>query len=110
MPVLRTLQNRYKEFNPHAFAVFGPKLVAMRGSFEDQALESRFLTEETGMRPLRSDIPIQLPKALREEALVLRNRLLHFRLSEFFSIEPDLSALIEGADPRLTRRRLRFFR
>lgn len=103
MPVLRTIQNRYKEFNPHAFSVFGPKLVAMRGSFEDQALESRFLTEETGVRPLRSDIPIQLPKALREEALALRNRLLHFRLCEFFNIEPDLSALMEGADPRLNQ-------
>ncbi len=103
MPVLRTIQNRYKEFNPHAFSVFGPKLAAMRGSFEDQALESRFLTEETGMRPLRSDIPIHLPKSLREEALTLRNRLLHFRLCEFFSIEPDLSALMEGAEPRLNQ-------
>ncbi len=103
MPVLRTIQNRHKEFNPYAFSVFGPKLVAMRGSFEDPALESRFMTEETGLRPLRGDIPIQLPKALREEALALRNRLLHFRLCEFFSIDTDLSALIPAADPRLNQ-------
>lgn len=30
LPVLRTLQNRQKEFNPAAFNVFGPKIVAMR--------------------------------------------------------------------------------
>jgi hypothetical protein len=61
LPVLRTMSNRYRELNPQAFRVFGPKLVAMRRSFDDRALESRFLTEETGGRTLRSDIAIQLP-------------------------------------------------
>ena len=45
LPVLRTLQNRQKEFNPAAFHVFGPKVIAMRGRFSDPALESR--TSET---------------------------------------------------------------
>jgi len=103
LPVLRTLQNQNKEFNPAAFTVFGPKIVAMRGSFRDQALESRFLTEEMGGRPLRSDVPIQLPDALKQDALHLRNRLLHYRLTNFFAIRSDPSRLIAGIDPRLNQ-------
>jgi hypothetical protein len=103
MPVLRTVVNRFKEFNPHAFKVFGPKIVAMRGSFDDKALESRFFTEETGGRPLRDDIPIHLPQEMKAEALALRNRLLHFRLCNFFSIKADPSVLIAGVEPRLNQ-------
>jgi hypothetical protein len=103
MPVLRTVVNRHKEFNPAAFKVFGPKIIAMRESFKDAALESRFLTEETGVRPLRPDIPIQLPAALKAEALELRNRLLHFRFCEFAKIKTDTSALVEGIEPRLNQ-------
>ena len=103
MPVLRTVVNRHKEFNPHAFKVFGPKIVAMRGSFDDRALESRFFTEETGRRPLRADIPIHLPREMKSEALALRNRLLHFRFCNLFSIMADPTALMEGVEPRLNQ-------
>jgi hypothetical protein len=103
IPVLRTIVNRHKEFNPYAFRVFGPKLIATREPFQDRALESRFLTEETGTRPLRPDIPIHLPKAMRDEALALRNRLLHYRFSEFFRIKTDPTALMEGVEPRLNQ-------
>lgn len=103
MPVLRTVQNRHKEFNPYAFKVFGPKLIASREPFQDHALESRFITEETGSRPLRPDIPIYLPKTMHEEALALRNRLLHYRLCEFFKIKTDPAALMAGAEPRLNQ-------
>jgi hypothetical protein len=103
MPVLRTMVNRHKEFNPHAFKVFGPKIIATREPFQDRALESRFLTEETGTWPLRPDIPIHLPKAMKAEALTLRNRLLHFRFCEFSTIKTDPDALIAGADPRLNQ-------
>ena len=65
LPVLRTMMNRQREFNPQAFQVFGPKIVATRGSYEDKGLESRFLTEEMGSRKLRSDIPINLPDSSR---------------------------------------------
>ncbi|HTQ12526.1 MAG TPA: hypothetical protein VMH86_01520 [Rhizomicrobium sp.] len=103
LPVLRTVQDRNKEFNPAAFKVFGPKIIAMRERFEDRALESRFLTEETGTRPLRADIPIQLPDALKSEALALRNRLLHFRFCEFFKITTNPSVIVEGIEPRLNQ-------
>jgi hypothetical protein len=103
MPVLRTMQNRDKEFNPRAFRVFGPKIVAMRASYDDPALESRFLTEEMGMRSLRKDIPISQPSTLRDEALALRNRLLHFRFCQLFNTKPDPSALIAGVEPRVNQ-------
>jgi hypothetical protein len=103
MPVLRTLQNKNRELNPRAFRVFGPKLVAARERFQDRALESRFLTEETGLRILRRDIPIHLPPSHRGEALDLRNRLLHFRLCEFFKIRTDTTALMEGVEHRLNQ-------
>jgi hypothetical protein len=78
-PVLRSEVSGNKEFNPRAYAVFGPKLVATRGFFEDRALESRCLTEEMGQFRLREGIPISLPPTLKEEALHLRNKLLLFR-------------------------------
>lgn len=66
MPVLRTMMNRQRELNPQAFRVFGPKIVGMRKDYADPALESRFLTEVMGQRLLRSDIPINLPDAMKE--------------------------------------------
>src|SRR5205814_1040973 len=68
MPVLRTMMNRQREFNPEAFQVFGPKIVATRGSYEDKGLESRFITAEMGSRKLRTDVPISLPESFKVEA------------------------------------------
>jgi hypothetical protein len=92
--------NQKKEFNPAAFQVFGPKIVATRGIYEDKALESRFLTELMGGRKLREDIPINLPNAFHEEALALRNQLLMYRLTEFHHVRlnPDLVDL--SLEPR----------
>jgi hypothetical protein len=103
MPVLRTMTNRHRELNPQAFKVFGPKLIAMREDFNDRALESRFLTEETGQGPLRADIPIHLPKALRAEALLLRNKLLAWRFRVRFSVGVDPGRLVPGIAPRLNQ-------
>jgi hypothetical protein len=99
MPILRTMQNRHKEFNPAAFNVFGPKIIAMRGSFDDDALESRFITEDTGLLALRPDIPLHVPDSLHTEALSLRNRLLDFRLKQRFSIVPKPDLAVSGLDP-----------
>lgn len=83
MPVLRTIMNKDKEFNPRAFHVFTPKIIATRGYYEDPALESRFITEEMGTRRIRSNIPLNLPTAYKDEARTLRNKLLLFRLRTF---------------------------
>jgi len=102
-PVLRTAVTVKREFNPTAFDVFGPKIVAMRRSFEDQALESRFLTEEMGQRSLRDDIPINLPDMQEDEARSLRNRLLMYRFLTLEKIRVDESLVDPGLSPRLNQ-------
>lgn len=102
-PVLRTAVTVKKEFDPRAFNVFGPKIVAMRRSFEDQALESRFLTEEMGQRSLRDDIPINLPDAQKEEARLLRNQLLMYRFQTLERIRVDESLVDPSLSPRLNQ-------
>lgn len=98
-PVLRTQVTPKKEFDPRAFAIFGPKIVGMRRSYEDRALESRFLTIE--MEPGHADgVPINLPDTQKEEALALRNKLLMYRLCNRLSIRLDSTL----ADPRLEPR------
>ena len=79
-PVLRTHVTAAKEFEPRAFSVYGPKIVGMRGSYDDRALESRFLTEEMSGRALPAGIPISLPEVQEEEALALRSTLLMYRI------------------------------
>lgn len=103
LPVLRTMTNRNRELNPRAFRVYGPKLLAMRESFADRALESRFLTEETGLRPLRPDVPIQLPPELHSEARRLRNQLLAWRFANRKKVGPDANRRAAGVEPRLNQ-------
>ena len=102
-PVLRTAITVKREFDPRAFSVFGPKILAMRRSFEDQALESRFLTEEMGQRSLRPDIPINLPEKQKDEALRLRNKLLSYRFDVLASVAVDDSLVDPELSPRLNQ-------
>ena len=115
LPVLRTEVSREREFNPRAFHVFGPKIIATRGSYDDRALESRFLTEDMRGGRLREDIPISLSFDYHDEALALRNGLLLYRFRNRAtlvavplddpSIEPRLrqifAPLLAIADPPL---------
>lgn len=103
IPLLRTMMNQQREFNPRAFQVFGPKIVATRGHYEDKALESRFLTEEMGGRRLRDDIPINLPQAFRDEARTLRNKLLLYRFHRRAKTKLDESQLDPVLEPRLNQ-------
>lgn len=102
-PVLRSTPTGGKEYNPRAFAVFGPKLVATRGHFKDRALESRCLTEEMGGRRLREDIPINLPARYKEEALRLRNQLLMFRFENYGRLSADPELVDPEVEPRLNQ-------
>jgi hypothetical protein len=99
-PVLRSEVTPAKEFNPRAFNIYGPKLVATRHPFEDEALESRCLTEVLGPRPLRSDIPISLPGRFEEEADALRNRLLMYRFRRFGRPDELVVEAESGLEPR----------
>jgi hypothetical protein len=100
LPVLRTMTNRHKELNPTAFRVFGPKIVAMRGAFDDEALESRFIDEEMDTGSLRSDIPLTTPESLRSEARDLRDRLLAWRFAERRALAIDPLRRIDRLSPR----------
>jgi hypothetical protein len=102
-PVLRSESKNGREFSPRAYTVFGPKLVSTRGYFQDRALESRCLTEETGGRKLREDIPINLTAAYKQEALTLRNKLLMFRFRNFGKCRLDPGLVDRSIEPRLAQ-------
>jgi len=103
LPILRTMMNRQREFNPQAFQVFGPKIVATRSSYEDKGLESRFITEEMGSRALRSDIPINLPETFKDEACELRNKLLLYRFHRRHEVKLDPTLVNRRLEPRLNQ-------
>jgi hypothetical protein len=85
MPVLRADKENGKWF-PRSYQVFGPKLIATRFPFQDEALESRCLTSE--MMPLsRDDIPRVLPPAFDKEIDDLRAKLLTFRLANLTKLK-----------------------
>src|SRR5690606_30205721 len=84
-----------------AFEVFGPKIVATRGLYDDKALESRFLTEQTGGTALRADIPINLPDAHAAEAAALRDKLLAYRIRTLHGQRLDVPDLFPELEPRL---------
>src|SRR5437879_1648639 len=102
-PVLRSESVSGREFSPRAYTVFGPKLIATRGYFQDRALESRCLTEETGGRKLRDDIPINLTGDYKREALELRNKLLMFRFRSFGKRQIDPALVDRSIEPRLAQ-------
>ena len=91
-PVLRSETTTGKEYNPRAYQVFSPKIIATRSLFLDKALESRCLTEEMGHRRLREDVPINLPAVFWTEAEQLRNQLLYFRFQNLgkHTVLPEL--------------------
>jgi len=102
-PVLRTAITQKREFDPRAFVVYGPKIVAMRRSFDDRALESRFITEDMGQRTLRKDIPINLPDIQQEEAQDLRNKLLMYRFKTLDRVSINANLIDPGLSPRLNQ-------
>jgi len=104
MPVLRTESNNSRSFDVKAYNVFGPKIIATRRVYQDDALESRMITENMNLSFARKDIPLNLPASFNDEALGLRNKLLMFRFKfkgknkinnalEDRSIEPRLNQI-----------------
>lgn len=84
-----------------AYDVFSPKIIATRETFNDKALESRFLTEEMGRGKLRKDIPRRLSDEFWNEALELRNKLLMWRFKNYHKKLIFDEEMIEGVHPRL---------
>lgn len=101
MPVLRS--EGKGTFEVKAYDVFCPKIVATRETFSDKALESRFLVEEMGAGKLRSDIPRTLDESFYQEAESIRNKLLMWRLKNYFEPIEHKEELIDGIHPRLNQ-------
>ena len=98
VPVVR--MNVKKEgMTTQTFVVYGPKVLASRERFKDEALESRCLTQT--LLPIKTNKPVHLPPEFATQALVLRNKLLSFRLDNFHKIEADESTLGSIEFPRL---------
>jgi len=102
-PVLRSEATPQKEYDPRAFHVFGPKIIATRGAFSDRALESRCITEEMERRPPRLDIPLNLPVSFADEALALRNQLLMFRFRNVGAPRTVDASILRGIEPRIAQ-------
>lgn len=100
-PVLRS--EGKGTFEVKAYDVFSPKIVATRETFSDKALESRFLVEEMGNGGLRSDIPRTLKENFYKDAELIRNKLLMWRLKNYFAPVVYREELIEGIHPRLNQ-------
>ncbi len=102
-PVLRSEATGKHEYSPTAYTVFGPKLVATRGFFQDRALESRCLTEEMGQFKLREEIPINLTQEYKENALHIRNKLLLFRFRNRYHRSVEETLVDRSIEPRLSQ-------
>jgi hypothetical protein len=100
-PVLRTEVSPKKEFDPRAYHVFGPKIVATRGYFQDRALESRCVTEDMRGGSLRGEIPLNLDESFQEEARSIRNQLLLYRLRHFKDARGKTPTGGRDLEPRL---------
>lgn len=99
-PVLRSVPNDKKLYDPRAFAVYGPKLIAMREFWRDEALESRCLTETMGTMPPGSGVPITLPLEFEEEARALRGKLLAYRFAKLPGLLTTPVSYDAGLSPR----------
>ncbi len=101
-PVLRSDKSN-GAWRPRGYQVFGPKLIATRFRFADEALESRCLTASM-LTLTRRDIPRVLPPCFQDEIDGLRSKLLTFRLHNLFKLKGcDFSndMLEPGLQPRL---------
>lgn len=102
-PVLRSEATPTKEFNPRAFTVFGPKIIATRHDFDDRALESRCITEVMRGLPPRMDIPLSLPDSFHEEARQLRNDLLAYRFENLGRLQKRSAEREHGIEARVAQ-------
>lgn len=99
-PVIRAVKDDPEKVR--ILPVYGPKVFATRRRFKDVALEARCLTEimrETD----RDDIPPVLGRKFFKEQQRLRNKLLLFRLRNYFNVDPEAAATLnlDGIEPRL---------
>lgn len=102
--VLRAQDMGNGNFQAVPYNVFGPKIIATRKKFGDQATESRCLTKEMGGGVPRDDIPIVEPREFYSQAREIRNLLLAYRMQNWRTdIEVDLNGADRSIEPRLNQ-------
>lgn len=103
VPVPRTHGSNEKDFDVKSFDVFGCKIIAARFHFDDEALESRLLTEDMSVIKMRDDVPTGSTQDFKADALMLRNKLLMYRFRNFHSTAYNEELVIPGIEPRLNQ-------
>lgn len=101
IPLLRS-ERVGNDFEPRSFTSFGPKIMATRERFTDDALESRCLTRQIVKSEIADHIPRSLPISFEKETQHIRNLLLRWRLENYYSINADESQLLD-LEPRQTQ-------
>jgi hypothetical protein len=101
VPIIRNEGSENGRWAPRAFTSFGPKVLAMRRPFPDQALASRCITHTFRPRSLPAHIPLMLDHELDEGAAPLRNKLLLWRFRNFRSIVVNTRERLDGLEPRI---------
>ena len=98
---LKTMDIGNGRLEPVPYAVFGPKVIATRKKFGDEATESRCLTYETSRGRRRTDIPLVEPKEYHSQAREIRNLLLSYRFKFW---KPEIDVDYDAADPAIEGR------
>jgi len=78
-------------------------MIATRSHFEDRALETRCITEETSGRKMREDIPLNLGDGWKDQSRELRNKLLSFRFRNHCKRAIDPSEADRTIEPRIAQ-------
>ncbi len=99
-PVIRMEKTTNGKMETKTFDVFGPKILASRQRYDDEALESRCLTQY--LLPHKSlNMPIHLSAQFRSDALELRNKLLAFRFKYYATFTPKDDLVNKLEIPRM---------
>lgn len=101
-PIVICEMNKEKNFEPKAYDVFSPKILATRKDFKDKALESRCLVERIDGKN-RQDIPLELTSEFNKESQLLRNKLLMFRFRNLGKKRIDIKLKDNSIEPRLNQ-------
>jgi len=101
-PLTRTEKRKDGTFEVISYDVYGPKIIATRREFKDQALESRCLTERMDGK-VRTGLPVSISQTFWDRAQHLRNKLLAWRFRNYNRIQPSTAVIDLKIQPRLAQ-------
>jgi hypothetical protein len=92
-----------RDYEVKGYDIYGPKLIAMRGDFRDQAVASRCLTVRLmGKEPIElkaAGVKLHLDEAFFEQSQAIRNLLMRWRLEHWQPEIPVGEELMDLAVP-----------